>query len=636
MPEIVRQCVQISGVVQGVGFRPFIWRRATRLGLAGWVENDAAGVMLEVQGKAAAVAAFLNGLASSAPPLSSVGRIDVHDLPVQPGATTFAILASVAGGQRTAHVPPDIAPCPACLAEMADPHDRRHRYPFVNCTDCGPRFTIIEGLPYDRGRTTMRGFAMCPQCAAEYGNPGARRFHAEPLACPTCGPTMWYAPVADGPIPVSRPAAGVVSDAASLVGDAAIEAARDLLHRGGIIAIKGVGGFHLACDATNAAAVTLLRERKGRVGKPLAVMVGDVGIASQIAVVGEQERRLLEGRERPVVLLRSQPHRPGSGPRLADGVAPGIDIVGVMLPPTPLHQLLCAGLPPLVMTSGNLAEEPIAHADADATVRLAPLVDAFLLHDRSVHVPCDDSVVRCVAGGVTPIRRSRGYAPLPIRLAGGGPAMLAVGGELKAAICVARDDVAVMGQHVGDVATLETLDALDRTAAHLVSLFEITLEAVVADLHPGYLSADWAARFAASRGSPSMGIPSPRLPPDSSASASTARATAATARSKGASFSWWLEGSSPAPPTCRRSRCLGATRRSATRGERRWPSCMPPASTGTTSFLWPRQPPIAAFCDGNSSAASTARSPPAWAGCLTPSPPSRAWPHRSPTRPRPR
>ena len=502
MPEIVRQCVQISGVVQGVGFRPFIWRRATRLGLAGWVENDSAGVVLEVQGKAVAVATFLNGLASSAPPLSSVGRIDVRDVPVQPGATTFAILASVAGGQRTAHVPPDIAPCPACLAEMADPHDRRHRYPFVNCTDCGPRFTIIEGLPYDRGRTTMRDFTMCPQCAAEYGHPGDRRFHAEPVACPTCGPTMWYAAVADGPIPVSRPAAGIVSDAASLVGDAAIEAARDLLRHGGIVAIKGVGGFHLACDATNAAAVTLLRERKGRVGKPLAVMVADVGIASQIAVVGEQERRLLEGRERPVVLLRSQPHRPGSGPRLADGVAPGIDVIGVMLPPTPLHQLLCAGLPPLVMTSGNLAEEPIAHADADAIVRLAPLVDAFLLHDRPVHVPCDDSVVRCVAGGVTPIRRSRGYAPLPIRLAGGGPAMLAVGGELKAAICVARDDVAVMSQHVGDVSTLETLDALDRTAAHLVSLFGITLEAVVADLHPGYLSADWAARFAASRGIP--------------------------------------------------------------------------------------------------------------------------------------
>ena len=496
MAQSVRKRVRLSGVVQGVGFRPFIWRRATRLELAGWVENDATGVTAEIEGPAAAVNTFLDDLVAAAPPLAHVTRVEVYDVPQDSLAPKgFAILASAAGGQRTAHVPPDIAPCPACLAELADPSDRRHRYPFVNCTDCGPRFTIIEGLPYDRGRTTVRGFAMCPQCAAEYDNPGDRRFHAEPVACPACGPTMWYAAVADGPIPVSRPASG-------LIGDAALQAARDLLRCGGIVAIKGVGGFHIACDATNAAAVTLLRERKGRVGKPLAVMVGDGGVASRIAMVGEQERRLLEGRERPVVLLRRQPHRPGNRPRLADGVAPGIDVVGVMLPPTPLHQLLCAGLPPLVMTSGNLAEEPIAHTDADAAVRLAPLVDAFVLHDRPVHVPCDDSVIRCIAGGVTPIRRSRGYAPLPIRLAGGGPAVLAVGGELKAAICVARDDVAVMGQHVGDVATLETLDALDRTAAHLLSLFDVVPESVVADLHPGYLSADWAARFAASRGIP--------------------------------------------------------------------------------------------------------------------------------------
>jgi hydrogenase maturation protein HypF len=502
MAEIVRQRVRISGVVQGVGFRPFVWRRATRLGLAGWVENDAAGVVLEVQGPSAAVAAFLDGLAASAPPLSSVGRIDGRAVPVQSEARAFAILASAGGGQRTAHVPPDIAPCLACLAELSDPHDRRHRYPFVNCTDCGPRFTIIEGLPYDRIRTTMHRFAMCPQCAAEYGDPGDRRFHAEPVACPRCGPTVWYAAVADGPIPVVRPTADTIGDAAAFAGDAAIQAARDLIRHGGIVAIKGVGGFHLACDATNADAVTLLRDRKGRAGKPLAVMVADVGTASSIAVVGEQERRLLESRERPVVLLRSQPPRPGTTPRLAAGVAPGLDVVGVMLPPTPLHQLLVEGLPPLVMTSGNLAEEPIAHADADAASRLAPLVDAFLLHDRPIHVPCDDSVVRCIAGGLTPIRRARGYAPLPIRLASSGPAVLAVGGELKAAICVARDDVAIMGQHVGDAATLETLDALDRTAAHLLSLFDVVPEAVVADLHPGYLSADWAARFAATRGIP--------------------------------------------------------------------------------------------------------------------------------------
>lgn len=492
--------VRFAGVVQGVGFRPFIWRRAVRLGLAGWVENDAAGVTAEIEGAAGSVHAFLDGLVTAAPPLAGVTHIDVLDVPPDDLAPRgFAILESTAAGRPTAHVPPDIAPCPACLAELAASGDRRHRYPFVNCTDCGPRFTIIEGLPYDRNRTTMRGFPMCPPCAAEYGDPANRRFHAEPVACPACGPIAWYAEVAAGPIPISRPDAG-------LVGDAAIGAARDRLRRGGIVAIKGIGGFHLACDATNATAVALLRERKGRVGKPLAVVVADVGTASRIAVVGEQERRLLEGRERPVVLLRRQPQCSDDGPRLADGVAPDVDIVGVMLPPTPLHHLLVEGLPPLVMTSGNLAEEPLAHADADAVARLAPLVDAFLFHDRPIHVPCDDSVVRCIAGGVTPIRRSRGYAPLPIRLAAGGPAVLAVGGELKAAICLARDDVAVMGQHVGDVATLETLDALDRTAAHLMSLFDVAPEAVVADLHPGYLSAEWAARFAASRGLPLLRV----------------------------------------------------------------------------------------------------------------------------------
>ena len=500
----VRRRVAISGVVQGVGFRPFVWRRATRLGLAGWVENDAAGVVLEVQGKAAAVAAFLDDLASSAPPLASVGRIDVRAVPVEPAAPGgFAILATPAGGRATVHVPPDIAPCPACLAELADPRDRRHRYPFVNCTDCGPRFTIIEGLPYDRDRTTMRDFAMCPRCAAEYGDPADRRFHAEPIACPACGPVAWYADVAAGPVPISRPMPGLEGVA---VGHVAIEAAREHLLRGGIVAVKGAGGYHLACDATSAAAVARLRDRKGRSGKPLAVMVPDVGTASRLAAVSPQERRLLEGRERPVVILRRQPHRMPPGPRLADGVAPGLDVVGMMLPPTPLHHLLAAGLPPLVMTSGNLAEEPIAHVDADAAARLAPLVDALLIHDRPIHVPCDDSVVRCIAGSVTPIRRARGYAPLPIRLAGGGPAVLAVGGELKAAICVARDDVAILGQHVGDVATLETLHALDRTTDHLLRLFDVVPAAVVADLHPGYLSADWAGRFAASRGIPLLRV----------------------------------------------------------------------------------------------------------------------------------
>jgi hydrogenase maturation protein HypF len=487
----VRRRVLISGVVQGVGFRPFVWRRATRFGLAGWVENAPAGVVVEVQGDPAAVAAFLTDLAAQAPPLAAVTRIDVADVPVRSNApAAFAILASRAGGRRSADVPPDIAPCQACLAELADPKDRRFRYPFINCTDCGPRFTIIEDLPYDRLRTTMRRFAMCGRCAAEYAEPAARRFHAEPIACPACGPTVWFACSDAGPVPTSR-------EAASVRGDDALTAARRLLADGGILAVKGVGGFHLACDATRPAAVASLRDRKHRVGKPFAVMVTDAAAAATLAVVSDQERGLLEGRERPIVLLRAR-----SGAALAPEVAPGLDVIGLMLPPTPLHHLLAAYLPPLVMTSGNLAEEPIAHDDADAVARLAPLVDGFLLHDRPIHVPCDDSVVRCVAGAAVPIRRSRGHAPLPVRVAGTGPTVLAVGGELKATACLLRDGVAFMSQHLGDMGNLETLAALDRAADHLLGLFSAVPEAVVADLHPGYLSADWAARFAAARGIP--------------------------------------------------------------------------------------------------------------------------------------
>jgi hydrogenase maturation protein HypF len=402
----------------------------------------------------------------------------------------FAIQASPAHGRRAAHVPPDIAPCEACLGELADPGDRRYRYPFINCTDCGPRFTIIEDLRYDRVRTTMHRFRMCGRCAAEYAEPASRRFHAEPVACPACGPIVWFARSDAGPVPTSRATASVRADDA-------IAAARRLLTDGGILAVKGVGGFHLACDATSPAAVAALRDRKHRIGKPFAVMVSDAATAATLAVVSDQERGLLEGRERPIVLLRAR-----SGASLAPEVAPGLDVVGLMLPPTPLHHLLTADLPPLVMTSGNLAEEPIAHDDADAVARLAPLVDGFLLHDRPIHTPCDDSVVRCVAGAAVPLRRSRGHAPLPVRVAGTGPVVLAVGGELKAAACVLRDGVAFMSQHLGDMGNLETLAALDRAADHLLRLFDVVPEAVVADLHPGYLSADWASRFAVARGIP--------------------------------------------------------------------------------------------------------------------------------------
>ena len=498
MSTLVRQRLCITGVVQGVGFRPFLWRRATRLGLTGWVENGPGGVTAETEGPESAVAAFVDGLAAAAPPLARIEHIAVKCVPcATPPATGFVILESArATAAWSSVVPPDVAACPACLAEMADPGDRRFAHAFISCTDCGPRFTIIESLPYDRQATTMRSFPPCPECAAEYRDPASRRFHAQTIACPACGPAIWFAPTGDRPVPVRR-------DEATILGGAAIEAARGLLRHGGIVAVKGVGGFHLACDATSSAAVQRLRARKQRPRKPFAVMVGDVPAARRIATVGEQERRLLEGAERPIVLLALDARKASA---VADEVAPGNGFLGVMLPSSPLHELLCAGMPPLVMTSGNLAEEPIATGNHEAVSRLGPLVDGFLLHDRDIRVACDDSVIRCVAGLPLPIRRSRGHCPLPIRLPSSGPPVLAVGGELKAAICVAKGTDAVMSQHVGDVGSLETLAALDRTAAHLLALLGVAPAGVVADLHPGYLSTRWAREFASARGLPLLQV----------------------------------------------------------------------------------------------------------------------------------
>ena len=481
MAALTRKRLSVFGIVQGVGFRPFVWRRASSLGLAGWVENDSAGVTAEVQGPADRVDAFLDGFAAAAPPLALVELVTVADAPVDAATPPrFMILESITR-QGTTSLPADIATCEDCLADIRDKGNRRFRYPFTNCTNCGPRFTMITDLPYDRPQTMMRGFAMCSQCAAEYANPMDRRFHAQPNACPACGPSVWL---------TGRDGDRIAE------GDAAVVAVKLLLRAGSITAIKGVGGFHLVCDATSDAAVNLLRNRKQRVGKPLGVMVEDLAAARAIVRVDEQERQLLEGRERPIVLLRKR----SIDVRLSAEVSPGNGCVGVMLPYAPLHHLLCEGMPPLVMTSGNLSEEPIVHENDAAVQRLGPLVDAFLMHDRPIHVACDDSVVRCAAGAVMPIRRSRGYAPMPIRLGESGPAVLAVGGELKAAICLAHADQAIMSQHIGDMGNLETLESLDHTATHLMRLFDVTPTIVAADLHPGYLSTGWARRFAADRG----------------------------------------------------------------------------------------------------------------------------------------
>lgn len=490
---IARCRFYVAGTVQGVGFRPFVWRLAQRHRLAGFVRNGAGGVVIEVQGQPAVSEAFAAALREELPPLADVTRIDIEVLPVDPAqAGAFEIRESESNAHLggSAVVSPDIATCPACLAELRDSANRRFRYPFTNCTDCGPRFTIIQSLPYDRPRTTMAAFPMCPACAAEYADPADRRFHAQPNACPACGPRVWLTTVHDpGGIAIARPGGGCS-------GDTAIEATRARIRAGDVVALKSLGGFHLVCDATSDAAVGRLRERKQRVANPLAVMVADIDIARRCGDVSEQERLLLESPARPIVLVAKRP----DGGDLAEGLAPGNDFVGLMLPAMPLHHLLCEQMPPLVMTSANCAEEPIAHDNAEAVARLGGLVDGFLMHDRAIETPCDDSVIRCVAGAPLPIRRSRGYAPLPIRLGQPGPAVLAVGGELKATLCITRDDVAIMSQHIGDMGNLKTLDALQRSADHMLRLYDVTPVAIACDMHPGYLSADWARRFAADRG----------------------------------------------------------------------------------------------------------------------------------------
>jgi hydrogenase maturation protein HypF len=489
----VRRRVVVTGVVQGVGFRPFVWRRATRLRLAGWVANESGGVVIEVRGPAANVATFLDRLVEDAPPLAAIRSVQIDDgstgHDVAPAACGFAILESARRPGRSTLPPPDVATCEACLAEIADPSGRRHAYAFTNCTDCGPRYTIIEDMPYDRAATTMRSFAMCPECAAEYADPADRRFHAQPIACPACGPRLWFA--------TRETAAGAVERPADPPADAeAIAMAQALLRAGGIVAVKGLGGFHLCCVATHATAVATLRARKHRPGKPLAVMVADVAAARAIGRIDGAAEMAMAARDRPIVLV---PARPAT---LAPEVAPGGDLLGVMLPCMPLQHLLCAGMPPLVMTSGNLAEEPIVTDNAAAVVRLAPIADGFLLHDRGIHVACDDSVVRCMAARPMPLRLARGRAALPIDLGTDGPSVLAVGGDLKAALCVTRGAEAFMGPHVGDTGSLETLESLARSAEHLLRLMRIEPEAVVADLHPGAVSGAWAARFAAARGIP--------------------------------------------------------------------------------------------------------------------------------------
>ncbi len=466
----VRARIRVEGIVQGVGFRPFVFGHATRLGLAGFVGNDAKGVVIEVEGAEDAVAEFLRALEAEPPPLAMIERI-CADAVAAVGEQGFAIVASEAGGEQQALISPDTATCDACLAELWDEADRRFRYPFTNCTNCGPRFTIVRGVPYDRPLTTMAPFAMCRRCAAEYHDPADRRFHAQPVCCPDCGPRLLLAD------PQRRPLAAR--------GEEALAGAVTRLRNGDIVAVKGLGGYHLAVRADDEAAVARLRARKHREEKPFAVMVADGEAAAGLCDVGAAEAALLAGSRRPIVLA---PKREGVG--LAPSVAPGNRSLGVMLPYTPLHHLLARDLGlPFVLTSGNLTDEPIASADDDAFERLGSIADCFLLHDRAIHIRTDDSVVRSLRGRVFLLRRSRGYAPEPVLLPWEFPRpVLATGAELKSTFCLAKDRRAFVSHHIGDLENYETYASFRDGVEHFARLFDVVPEVVAHDLHPEYLS----------------------------------------------------------------------------------------------------------------------------------------------------
>ncbi|MFJ7071754.1 carbamoyltransferase HypF [Streptomyces sp. NPDC098781] len=484
--QAVRRRVTVRGTVQGVGFRPFVHRLATDLALAGFVSNTASGVLIEVEGPPDGIASFCDRLASRPPPLAAVLGVGVEDLPVTGADDTFTIRSTDRSPGRTL-LPPDTATCDDCLRELADPADRRHRHPFVTCTHCGPRFTIATGMPYDRAVTTMSGFPMCPDCAREYGDPGDRRFHAQPVACPDCGPRLRL-------VTAAGRAAAAARDADALT------AARWLLAEGRIVAVKGLGGYHLACDATNARAVDTLRARKERGGKPFAVMCADLDAVRRVAAPSPAELAALTSARRPIVLLRGHARQDV----LAPGICPGSPHLGVMLPYTPLHTLLFglpgdpAGPRVLVMTSGNRSGEPIVTDDDEALTRLAPLADAWLAHDRAVAAPCDDSLLRVRADGTEQVlRRSRGYVPRPLRLPVPVRPALAVGGDLKNALCLGEGDQAWFGPHIGDMGELATLEAARRAESQMRRLTGVVPELVAADRHPGYHSARWARRRAA-------------------------------------------------------------------------------------------------------------------------------------------
>lgn len=465
--------ITVRGIVQGVGFRPFVFSLAQRRALRGRVLNDASGVLIDVEGDDGAIDQFITELRSNPPPLSLVDSIECRDHLEPINYRDFCIVQSASEGDKFVPISPDVATCEDCLRELLDPHDRRHRYPFVNCTNCGPRFTIIQDVPYDREKTTMSVFPMCPACDAEYHDPMDRRFHAQPNACPACGPQM-YMLDASGK---DRSSSDVIA------------AALERIRQGEILAIKGIGGFHLACDALRADAVITLRQRKYREDKPFALMARDVAMIRQFCSVSGQEEELLRSPQRPIVLLRQKPTCD-----LPEAIAPGLKYLGFMLPYTPLHHLLMdAHDGPLVMTSGNVSDEPIAYRDDDALERLRSIADGFLMHNRQIHMRCDDSVMRVVRGRTYPIRRARGYVPSPIKLSFEfAKEILACGAELKNTFCLTRKSYAFVSHHIGDLENLETFRSFQEGIEHFKRLFYLNPEVVAYDLHPEYLSTKYA------------------------------------------------------------------------------------------------------------------------------------------------
>ncbi|MFW6081553.1 MAG: carbamoyltransferase HypF [Desulfosalsimonas sp.] len=465
--------VTVTGIVQGVGFRPFVYQLAVRLGLKGTVANTSTGVHIHLEGDPAGLEDFVSRLQKQAPPLSKVTGINKIHATYQ-GFVDFSIRPSKSGDQRTALISPDVSVCRDCLEELYDPADRRFAYPFINCTNCGPRYTIVEDIPYDRPKTTMKDFEMCPECLAEYRDPQSRRFHAQANACPACGPVPRL----------------LDSEGTRVMCKDPIEKAARLLKQGLIVAVKGLGGFHLAADAENRAAVELLRSRKNRQSKPFALMAADTAAAEAFAVMDKQEKALLESPGCPIVLLVKRPHA-----RIAENVSPGNARFGVMLAYTPLHSLIFShGFGALVRTSGNLSGEPLVSENQEAEERLSGVADFFLVHDRGIHVRCDDSIVLRAAGGPAVLRRSRGYVPSPVFLDRPAPGILACGAELKNTVCLTKGKQAFVSQHVGDLKSPGTLDFFEKTIAHLKRITDTEPGFIACDMHPDYFATRYAQR----------------------------------------------------------------------------------------------------------------------------------------------